>query len=380
MTSKPRTYTILHTESSRGWGGQERRILTEAQIMRDRGHRLLIGADPRGQLWQRSRQAGFPGVNLEFGGLANLRAIWAIRRVCRAEAVDIINTHSSLDSWIGLVATANLSGRANQRRPRLIRTRHLTTPIQTTWPTRLLYQTPDAVITTGQAIKNLIMERARVPGARIYPIPTGVSLTEFYPRPAPVWTSLPQAWPEGAFIVGIVAVLRSWKGHLYLLEALKQVVAASEPAYLLIVGDGPYREVIRNRVQSLGLTERVWLTGHQEQVADWLARMDVVVLPSYANEGVPQALLQAMAMGKAVIGANFGGIAEIITPGQNGLLVPPRDPEALAQALLTLMRQPKRAKAYGRQGWALVQARYSLTHMAEAVEAVYDRVLSDGVF
>ncbi|MBW1917872.1 MAG: glycosyltransferase family 4 protein [Deltaproteobacteria bacterium] len=375
--SHPRhTYTILHTESSRGWGGQERRILSEAEVMRERGHRLIIGADPRGELWQRSRRAGFAVVNLDFGGFNNLKAVWALRQVCRSAVVDILNTHSSLDSWIGLLSTANLRGPANHQRPRLVRTRHLTTPIQGTWPTRLLYQAPEAVITTGQAIKELIVSRARVPAERVYPVPTGVRLTEFHPRPVEARPLLPQTWPSEAYIIGVVAVLRSWKGHLYLLEALKRLATAEEPAYLLIIGDGPYREVIRDRIQSLGLTERVWMTGHQEQVADWLARMDVVVLSSYANEGVPQALLQAMAMARPVIGTSCGGIPEIITSGVNGLLVPPRDPEALAQALQSLRRNPEQARAFGRQGLALVQDHFSLSHMAEAVEAIYDRVLS----
>ncbi|MFP3868082.1 MAG: glycosyltransferase family 4 protein [Desulfobacteraceae bacterium] len=374
MSRRRRTYTILHTESSRGWGGQERRILSEAGVMRERGHRLIIGADPRGELWPRCRQAGFAVVDLAFGGLNNLKAVGSLRQVYGSAAVDIVNTHSSLDSWIGLGSMVNPGRRAHHQRPQLIRTRHLTTPIQGTWPTRLLYQTPAAVITTGQAIKEMIINRARVPAERIFPIPTGVSLTEF--RPVEPRPPLPESWPPEAYVIGIVAVLRSWKGHLYLLEALQQLAAAGEPAYLLIVGDGPYREVIRDRIQSLGLGERVWMTGHQEQVADWLARMDVVVLPSYANEGVPQALLQAMAMARPVIGTSCGGIPEIITPGLNGLLVPPRDPDALARALQTLRRNPEQARDYGRQGLARVQANYSLHHMAEAVEAVYDRVLS----
>lgn len=376
MSDKTRSYTILHTESSLAWGGQERRILAEAEVMRTRGHRVLIGADPRSELWRRRRQAGLPGVPLEFGGLNNPKALMALRRILLSESVDILNTHSSLDSWVGMLAIHVRLSNSRRRRPQLVRTRHLTTPIQSTWPTRLLYQAPAAIITTGQAVKSLIVTRGRVPEGRIYPIPTGVSLTEFYPRPVRERLPTPRPWPEDAYIIGIVAVLRSWKGHLYLLEALKRVLAAGESAYLLIVGDGPYREVIQDRIRSLGLAEWVWLTGYQEQVADWLGRMDVVVLPSYANEGVPQALLQAMAMARPVVGTQVGGIPEIITSGVNGLLVPPRDREALAQALLTLIRHPEQAREYGRRGWALVQTHFSLDHMAEAVEAVYDRVMS----
>ncbi len=103
-------------------------------------------------------------------------------------------------------------------------------------------------------------------------------------------------------------MLRSWKGHLYLLEALQELVQAGIPAYLLVVGEGAYRVVIEERVRELNLAAWVRLAGYQDEVAPYFALMDAVVLASYANEGVPQALLQAMAMGRAVVGTSVGGI------------------------------------------------------------------------
>jgi glycosyltransferase involved in cell wall biosynthesis len=347
--------------------------LAEALIMRQRGHRLLLACDPRGELCDRGREAGLPVFPLSFGGWRNFSAWRQLRRLLKDQAVDILNTHSSLDSWVGLLAWKTV------RRPvNLVRTRHLSTPVRTSLPTRRLYQSPAAIITTGESTKKLLMERVGVPAGRVFSIPTGVALEEFAPRePDPARRARLEI-PGEAFIFGCVAVLRSWKGHLFLLEAFRELLDHGAPAFLVLVGDGPYRPVIKGKVRELALQSRVHLTGYQHEVAPWLALMDTVVLASYANEGVPQALLQALAMAKPVVSTNIGGIPEIILPGQTGLLVPPKNPHALAQAMRRLMEDRELGRQLGSQGRQLVQEYFSLEHMAEAVERVYDEIFRGG--
>ncbi len=364
-----RAYTILHTESSLGWGGQERRILAEAQAMRQRGHRLLLACDPRGELFLRAQKEEFPTTPLTFGGWCNLKAGLTLRRFLKQEAVEILNTHSSLDSWVGLLAWKSLS-----TRPVLVRTRHLSTPVQNNWPTRMLYHAPAALLTTSRAIKELLATRLKVPPTRIFAIPTGVSLAEFAPREADPAGRERLGIPPDAFVFGTVAVLRSWKGHLFLLEALKELWRNGAAAYLVLVGEGPYRVVIEEKMAELGLTDWVRLVGYQDEVAGWLALMDAVVLASYAHEGVPQALVQALALAKPVVGTAVGGIPEVVIHEQTGLLVPPRDPRALAQAMRQLMEDPEYGRELARRGRELVVAQFSLEQMAVTVEAVYDEI------
>jgi glycosyltransferase involved in cell wall biosynthesis len=367
----PQSYTILHTESSLGWGGQERRILAEAEAMRQRGHRLLLACDPRGQLYKRAKELGFSPYPLHCGGWRNPQAWWRLRCLLREQQVDILNTHSSLDSWIGALAWRSLG-----KCPQLVRTRHLSTRVQANFPTRWLYQAPAAIITTGEVTRELLHHRLGVPEDRIFSIPTGISLEEFAPRePDPELQARLQI-PPGAFVIGTVAVLRSWKGHLYLLEALRELLRLGSPAYLLVVGDGPYREVIEPKIRELGLESWVGLAGYQDEVAPWIGLMDVVVLASYANEGVPQSLLQAMAMGKAVVGTDLGGIPEVVIEGETGLLVPPRDATALALALRLLSEDAAHRAELGRRGREFVVEKFSLEQMAAAVEAVYEAVSS----
>ena len=269
-----------------------------------------------------------------------------------------------------------LAWRSLRTGPLLVRTRHLSTPVKNNRPTRWLYQSPAAIITTGQVTKELLMTRLGVPARRIFSIPTGVALKEFAPREKNRELQAKLEIPAEAFIFGSVAVLRSWKGHLYLLEALQQLVEAGRPAYLVVVGEGPYLEVIEEKIAGLGLKDRVRLVGYQDRVAEWFALMDAVVLASYANEGVPQSLLQALAMARPVVGTAVGGIPEVIVPEETGLLTPPKDARSLARAMDRLLADPGLARELGRRGRELVAERFSLEQMAAEVEAVYEAVSS----
>jgi glycosyltransferase involved in cell wall biosynthesis len=365
--SPPKSLDILHTEASLGWGGQEQRILVEALAMRQRGHRPVFACDPRGELYRRAQEQNFPVTPIVFGGLSNLCAWMTLRRLLGVGAADILNTHSSLDSWVGTLAWRSL-----RAQPLLVRTRHLSTRVRNNWPTRWLYQTPAAIITTGQVTKDLLVERLGVPARRIFSIPTGVEMTEFVPRERSLELLARVGIPADAFIFGCVAVLRSWKGHLYLLEAFQELIQGGARAFLILVGEGPYRVVIEEKIVQLGLQHWVRLLGFQEHVAPWFALMDVMVLASYSNEGVPQSLLQALAMARPVLGTTVGGIPEVIVEGETGLLVPPREARRLAQAMGRLMADPDYREELGRRGRELVMERFTIEMMAAEIEAVYE--------
>jgi glycosyltransferase involved in cell wall biosynthesis len=362
-----KSLSILHTEASLGWGGQERRILVEALAMRQRGHQSAFACDPRGELYRRVRLQNFPVTPLIFGGVRNLGTWVKLRRLLGGGAVDILNTHSSLDSWLGTLAWRSL-----RDRPLLVRTRHLSTRVKDNRRTRWLYQSPAAIITTGLVTKNLLVERLGVPARRIFSIPTGVELAEFAPQEKSRELLAQVQVPTDAFIFGSVAVLRSWKGHLDLLEAFHQLLQEGARAFLLLVGEGPYRVVIEEKIAQLGMQPWVRLAGFRDQVAPWFALMDVKVLASYANEGVPQSLLQAQAMARPVVGTNVGGIPEVISHEETGLLVPPRDIRALTQAMGRLMADQDYRRGLGRRGREVVVEKFSMEQMAAEIEAVYE--------
>lgn len=200
-------------------------------------------------------------------------------------------------------------------------------------------------------------------------MPTGIDPERYQPGDrAQARAALPlpelKAWSP---LIVIVATLRSWKGHLYLLDAIAQLPEVN----LAIVGDGPYRPTIEKKVAELALDERVFFAGHQNDVAPWLRAADLFALPSYANEGVPQAVLQAMMSGLPVVSTTVGAITEAVIDGHTGLIVPPREATPLRNAIAGLLADPPRAAALGAAARARALARYSRESMLERMEAIF---------
>ena len=150
----------------------------------------------------------------------------------------------------------------------------------------------------------------------------------------------------GSQIVGVVARLEPEKGHPTLLEAWPAVLRAAPDAYLLIVGEGSRRDALEAQARDLRIAHRVVFTGRRDDVPAVTAALDVAVLPSY-REAQGLSILEAMALSRPVVASNVGGIPEMITDGENGLLVPPHDPEALAAAIVRLLRDHPFADTLG---------------------------------
>lgn len=352
---------IVHTEASLGWGGQEIRILTEAEGMAKRGHRVTLIAPREANINRESAARGIATVTLPIGR-KNLRGLFALRTWLKANPCDVINTHSSTDTWLGALACRTL-GNA----PPLVRTRHISAPVPDNATTRWLYNKATRFIaTTGEKLREQMIREAHVDPARVVSVPTGIDLSRYRPGDKAARRTELQL-PRDVAIVGIVATLRSWKGHRYLLEAL----APLGDTRLVIVGDGPQRAALEAQVDSLNLRSRVVFTGNLKDVAPWLQAFDLFALPSYANEGVPQALMQAMACGLPVISTPVGSIAEIVADGETGLLVTPEDAVTLRAAIESLLADPELRRRLGGAARARAEARFSDELMVTRMEAVF---------
>ena len=367
--------TIVHTESSMGWGGQEIRILTEALHLSVRGYRVIIGCSRESQLYVRALRAGLPVIPIPFKRAMDPQAVWHVYRVLKRERVEILNTHSSVDSWVASFA-GRLAGVA------IVRTRHLSVPLKRNPMARLVYsRLCDRIVTMGEAIRQLLIREAGVEPSKVVSIPTGVNLEQFDPLRRDGHVIRKELGiAEDIPLIGMVTVLRSWKGHRIFLQAIPLVLKAVPSARFLIVGDGPQRENIQGWVEGMGLNEVVMMVGHREDIPELLAALDIVVLSSTAAEGVPQALVQALAMQRPVVATDVGGVGELIRDGETGLLIPPHDPQALARSVIKLLRDRGLSKELACRGRQLVQRHYSLELMLERLEALYQELLGAGLF
>lgn len=368
MPSGEQRLTILHTESSNGWGGQEIRILAESEGMRRRGHRVIIAGTPSSRILEQAAASGVETLRIDMDGWRMYGAVGRLSAAIRRERVDIVNTHSSRDSWL-----ASTAARLSSQKPIVIRTRHLSTPFGRSIVTRFLYNTlPDAVITTGESIRTTMIRRHGFDARKIVSIPTGVDTTVFSRGTVDAGLRRAYGIPPHAPLVGIVAVLRSWKGHEDFLDAASLVVQKIPDARFVIVGDGPRSSNIREYIDRLGLAASVTMTGYRTDVAAVLASLDVLVLSSYGHEGVPQAILQAMAMEVPVVATNVGAVSEVVRDGDTGLLAPPRDSQTIAAHIIAVLRQDELRRALASSARRLIEERYRLDAMLDRVAALYD--------
>jgi len=276
----------------------------------------------------------------------------------KANRCDLVSTHSSTDAWLTALALLALG-----RPVPMVRTRHISAPVPRNPPTRWLYTRATArIVTTGEALKQELVRRNGFPPARIDSVPTGVDTKRYRPgdrRAARAALKLP---PDQK-LVGIVATLRSWKGHRYLIEALPS------DAHLVIVGDGPMRQTLEGLAN-----ERVLFTGNQVDVVPWLQALDVFALPSYANEGVPQALAQAMLAGLPCVTTSVGSIGELARHEETALVVPSEDVPALRAALERLLADESLRRNLGEAARRHAAANLSYEGMVDRMEILYRQV------
>lgn len=367
-----RAMNILHTEASCGWGGQEIRILTEARGMRDRGHLVELVCPPQARIYAAASAYGVPAHPLPIGK-KRLGPLLAMRRFLAAHQFDVINTHSSTDAWLAALACKTLS-----KPPSMIRTRHLSTAVNQSAATRWLYLKASAhVVVTGRALKSQLTHDNGFPAAHITSIPTGIDLDRFRPQ-AREAARAALGLPLETVFVGILATLRDWKGHTELFEALKLLLPVHPELRVLIIGDGPYRDRLDRRAADLGVADKLDFVGHRDNPEQWLPAIDVFVLPSWGDEGVSQALMQAMACALPIVTTPVGSLTEVVHHGQTGLIVPPRDAGALAAAINQLLTNPGEAQRLAAAARQLALAQCGLERMLDGMEAVFQRFTRPG--
>lgn len=290
---------------------------------------------------------------------AGIRALVAWLGAHRPE---VVSAHSATDAWLAALALLAMG------RPfPLVLTRHDSEPVPRNAPTRWLHTRAAArIVTTGEALKRELVERNGYSEVRIDSVPTGMDPLRF--RPGERGEARGRlGLPRDTALVGIVAGLRPYKGHRYLLEALAGLPGIG----LVIVGDGTERAQLEAHADRLGLRDRTWFAGWQLDVLPWLQALDVFALPATDHEGVPQSLVQAMLAGLPCVSTASGGIPEIARHGDTALVVPPRQAAPLRDAIGKLISDRGLAEALGRNARAHCESRYSAERMLDEMERIY---------
>ena len=271
----------------------------------------------------------------------------------------VVNTHSSDDSWMAGFAARLF------RVPLIIRTRHVSTPIGSTFSYRHF---PHVVLTTSDSIRTDLMERG-IDGGAIMTVPTGIDPKRF---------AFSDAWRqkirrclgigEEEFLVGNVCVLRSWKGLDFFIET---AAVMNGPFKFILVGEGPQRKRLEQKVKDMGLAERVKFTGHVENVEEYYSAIDVFLFTSYASEGVPQSLLQAMSVGLPMVVCHNASVMETLDGYEAQMAVTYGDVEAAGRALRKTAERHQWNNSVQSSKRRLLKTRYTLESMWNRIAEIY---------
>ncbi len=367
-------------------GGTERQVLALARLLdRSRFTPSLVTTAGGGAL--HAEFSAFMPVTV-FGDPARANRVrtglWAhattIRRLAgifRAERPDILHAWLPSSNVLGPIA-ARLAGV-----PRVIVSKRSLSDYKSSFPLLrrvepLGNRLADAILVNSDAVRRDVEKTERCWEGKFRKVYNGVAV----PEP---WTSeevrrfrAREGIDQGSPVVLSVANFFPYKGHMDLVEAAFRTAALAPEAVFLLAGrDAGAMEQCRIRARELGVERRVRFLGGRSDVADLLRASDLFVHSSH-QEGFPNAVLEAMAAGKAVVAADVGGVPEAVAHGETGLLVPPRNPAAMAAALVVLLRDPARARRMGEAGRRRVVERHSLERMAAEIEGLYE-ALCDGV-
>lgn len=365
----PKAFKILHTEWSDGWGGQERRILSEMTGMAERGHHVILSTRSHAKLVAKARAAGIEVVELPFSGKFDLSTILPLARLIRRKDIDIVSTHSGTDSWVGAFA-------AKLGKARLVRTRHLNLPLRRHWY-NIVHFMADRIVSCGETMRRNLIDNCRFPEAQIASIPTGIDFATFTAQRSRQAVRHELALDDTAFVIVMVGVIRAVKRHEVALRAFARLLPAVPSAVLLLAGEGPMSGDMQRLAVELGIAARVRFLGHRDDVPDLFAAADCALLTS-RSEGVPQAVTQGLGCSLPTVATRVGGVPELIEDGKTGLLVEAGDIDAVAAALGRIAADPDFARRLGEAGRDHVFKHFSRDAMLDATEKLYAELCREG--
>jgi glycosyltransferase involved in cell wall biosynthesis len=365
---------IFISESSTAVGGQELAVLLHAEGLVKRGYDLRLILEPGSPIAKMADEKKLAVTLLSMRRSRYPQAITEFCRLMRRDRPAILQVNSSRDSWIGAIASRLISPR-----PKIIRIRHISNPLNRNMTTQLLYRRllDMVVVTGGERTRQGLIERDGLAADRVAAFPIGLDVEYFRPAPADSNLRLELGLPKSQLLVGIISYLRTYKGHEYFIEAARRIAEKRGDVTFIIVGEGPEEQTIRTLIEQLGLTSRIRMMGFRDDLLNVFRSLDVFAIPSVEGDTIPQVLMQALSMGVPVVSTTVGSIPDVVIEGETGFVVAPRDGMALAERILQLCEDAVLRARMGTNGRTLVKRSYSIDKMLDRMEAVYRNLAHD---
>ena len=356
----------LHIDTARTWRGGQNQVLVTVMGLRALGHRTLVVAHPSGELRQRAKE-GLDVIALAPRTEMDLSAAWRLSRLIKQVKPDIIHAHDP--HGVAMAAMA-LSMSTQLVKPPLVVSRRVDFRLQGNALSRWKYRQVDLFICASEAIRKMLIADG-VPAERAVTVHEGIDLTRVEAAPAAKLHE--ELWlPHHAPLVGNVAALVPHKGQRHLIDAAALVIRQVPDARFVIAGEGELRPSLERAIKEHRLEKHVMLAGFRPDVLSLHKAFDIFVMSS-VTEGLGTSLLDAMAAARPVVATTAGGIPEVVVDGETGILVPPRDHEAMASAIVRLLKDPDLRQRMGHAGLVRARRRFTAERMVQETLRVYKR-------
>ncbi|MBI4556524.1 MAG: glycosyltransferase [Candidatus Hydrogenedentes bacterium] len=346
---------VLHIDEQLGWRGGEQQASYLIRGLVDRGHHVVLAGRPDSRFLSADHGVGdVPRIEATFVGELDLWTVAKLAATVRQHRIDILHAHTSHAHTYACLARA-LAGYG-----KVVVSRRVDFAPNSNWLNRWKYRSPDRIIAISECVAG-ILRNFGVDPARISVVHSGIDPKRFDVPPLP---RKELGVPADAPLLGNVAALVDHKDHATLIAAMPQILQELSALHLIIAGEGELRPALEAQVAQLGMQRSVHLLGYREDVPRLMRTFDAFVLSS-KWEGLGTSVLDAMACGLPIAATAGGGIPEMVEHERTGLLAPPRDPPAIAQAIVRLFRDKNLAEALARNAKALVHDHFTVNHMVE---------------
>ncbi len=356
---------ILIINSSRAYGGLENQTLHLARALLARGHGVVLGCPAGGPVYENAVGAGVPVEDIAFRNAGDLLAACRMRKMLRRHNPGVVVATLGREYW-PVALTARFSGR------KVVFIRHMADPLkkQTRWLVRLAV---DNVVAVSGFARDGLLE-AGLPEGKVSVVHNGIETGRFAPQPGAREAARAEFhFSDGDLVIGTAGALNAGKGLFVLLEAVRRFQKRRPQSIVkvLMAGEGEGRGELEKRAGELGV--RTVFAGRRLDMERIYQAMDIFAFPSICRETFGMVIIEAMAAGLPVIASSVGGVPEIIKDGENGILVPPGDPDALARAIEQLCAPE--GQLIAANGSKSVEERFSDRAMAARFEQVLKKVV-----
>ena len=377
--------SILFVIVNLTFGGGERVFSQVIRGLNKEKFDVFVACQPGGIFEEKLREVGIKIEPLDMTSRYNLGTISQLKKIIETKNIQIVHSQDGRADFFARIAgkIANV--------PIIISSvamlvegydvnifRKVLYILMDRWSERCV----DKFIVLSEVLRHTLIERHRIEPEKIVKIYNGIEIDEYKPnnergiRIEDSGLRKEFGFRNDVPVIGTIGRLVWQKGFEYLIKAIPKIVKDLPEAKFLIVGEGPLREKLEELGKRLKVKDNIIFTGFRSDIKEILASIDVLVMPSLL-EGLPMVLLEGMAMAKPIVATNIDGISEVLENGKTGLLVPPKDTDTLAEAIIEILNNKTKASHLGQNARKIVEEKFSVEKMVEQIEWVYEGLLNE---